>query len=316
VPSEVRALRRLLAEQFPDATPLAERDALRLARPVSTGIGALDAALLGGGLPRGKLTAWTPAGGAAAVLRAACRATLAAGERAAWVDAAHAVPLAWAEGVADARDGVPRAAPHGAPHDAPHDAPHGARADARDTPLRDARGILRWRDDAPLVVRAGERTSALRGAELLLRSGAFALVVLETAPGEEPRGTETVRVARAAREGGAACVVLTESASMAALRVSSRLDTRGVRWRHGPFGDPAEPVDVHVDVWARASGWNAHVRLALPVTPYDLRCALAPGPDRRGAARDQRAARAWERLLDECDPPEERGPPRRHGGTE
>lgn len=239
--SQLRALRRLLAEQFPDATPLAERDALRLARPVSTGSATLDAALPGGGLPRGKLTAWLPSGGAAAVLRAACRATLAAGERAAWVDGTRAVTLGWAG--------------------------------------------EEWRVGAPLVVRPAGRTSALRSAELLLRSGAFALVVLETAAGEEPMGTETVRIARAARDGGTACVALTEHASMAALRVTSQLDARGVRWRHGPFGDPAEPVAVRVHVRARASGWNAGATLLLPITPYDLRCALAAGPDRRGGER-------------------------------
>jgi hypothetical protein len=240
VSSQVRDLKRLLTERFPTATPLAERDALRLARPVATGIVALDLVLPGGGLPRGKLTAWTPTGGAAAVLRAACRAALARGERAAWVDAAHAVSLGWA------REGN------------------------------------EWTEGAPLVVRPNGRTSALRSAELLLRSGAFALVVLEAAPGDEPQGTETVRLARATRDGGGAGVVLTESASMAALRVRSSLDVRNVTWRRGPFGDPAEPVEVIVDVRARASGWNAHARLKLPVTSYDLRCALEPGPDRRG----------------------------------
>ena len=50
------ALRQLLTERFPDARPLVERDAERLARPIASGIGVLDAALPGGGFPRGKLS--------------------------------------------------------------------------------------------------------------------------------------------------------------------------------------------------------------------------------------------------------------------
>jgi hypothetical protein len=245
--AQVRALRALLAEQFPDATPLAERDALRLARQVATGIGALDAVLPGGGLPRGKLTAWAPAGGSTAVLRAACRAVLAGGERAAWVDAARTRPL-------------------GARWESALHAP--------DHP-----------SDAPLVVHPAGRVSALRSAELLLHSGAFALVVLEPATGAEPQGTEVVRLARAARGGGSAFVALTAGGAMAALRVTSRLDARGIRWRHGPFGDPAAAVSARVSVRVRAAGWNAAADFLLPVAPYDLRCALDPhAPDRRAAA--------------------------------
>ena len=48
----VQDVRRLLAERFPDARPLVERDAEALARPVPTNIPALDRALPGGGLPR------------------------------------------------------------------------------------------------------------------------------------------------------------------------------------------------------------------------------------------------------------------------
>ncbi len=239
----VQDVRRLLAEQFPDARPLVERDAGRIARPVSTGIAALDGALPGGGLPRGKLTAWAPAAGAAAVLRSACRAVLAGGERAAWVDGTETVTFGWA--AADARGPLP----------------------------------------VPLLVQPSDRMNALRCAELVLRSGAFALVVLETARGAEPLGTETVRLTRATREGGAALVVLTERGSMAALRVTSRLLPGAVRWQRGPFG-LAAPVEARAEVRARALGWSARAEVAFVVAAYDVRDALDHRPpDRRGAER-------------------------------
>jgi hypothetical protein len=154
--------------------------------------------------------------------------------------------------------------------------------------LQDVRKLLAEQvPDAalPLLIHPRDRIHALRCAELVLGSGAFALVVLEPPPGEEPWGTETVRLARAARDGGAALVVLTERGSMAALRVTSRLLPHGVRWRHGPFG-PAAPADVRAEVRARALGWNARAEVTLPVAAYALRDALDPGGgDRRGAGR-------------------------------
>jgi hypothetical protein len=251
---DVRALKQLLAERYPDARPLVERDAARVAPPVATGLPALDAALPGGGLPRGKLTAWAPEGGAAAVLRSACRAVLAGGERAAWVDATDTRTAAWT--------GVWSPYPE-----------YGALAGAADP---DA--------PMPLLVRSDDRTDALRCAACLLTAGAFALVVLEPAPGGEPQGTETVRLTRAARDGGAALVVLTDRGSMAALRVASRLVLHGVRWRHGPFG-PAAPVAVRAEVRVRALGWHARAEVPLAVAGYDVRDALEPGRDRRGTDR-------------------------------
>ena len=50
-----------------------------------------------------------------------------------------------------------------------------------------------------LLVRPRNRKHGLRGAEELLRCGGFALVVIA---GIEPAGTETVRLSRAASEGG------------------------------------------------------------------------------------------------------------------
>jgi hypothetical protein len=93
--SSIRALRALLDERFPDASPITRRATQQLA----TGIGELDRALPSGGLPRGRLSVWRPAGGATAILRAACQGVLAAGERSAWIDAVGTVAGAfWDDG--------------------------------------------------------------------------------------------------------------------------------------------------------------------------------------------------------------------------
>lgn len=262
MPASVSALRQLLATRFPDAAPLAERDAQRVVAPVATGLVALDQIFPGGGLPRGTLTVWMPQGGATSVLRAACHATIAAGERAAWIDAAYTAGPGWREGPL-----LIRPAAGIAPVDRPR-----ARHERTDT-QRDAR----HRDD-PL-----RRLNALRSTEVVLRSGGFALVVLA---GAAPEGTETVRLVRAAREGGSALVVLTTGASLASLRVTSRLLPHGYRWAPGPFADPAAPLEATVQVRVRTLGWNRQAEVVLPVTPYELRLSLDPRlADRRGSDR-------------------------------
>lgn len=74
-------LRRALERRFPDALPVSRGTAA-----AGTGIGALDGLLPSAGLPRGRLTAWAPGGGATAILRSACEAAVGRGERAVWVD--------------------------------------------------------------------------------------------------------------------------------------------------------------------------------------------------------------------------------------
>jgi hypothetical protein len=80
--AEVAVLRETLARRFPDALPA--RHGTTEVAPI--GVGEMDAILPGGGLPRGKLSVWAPGGADTALLRAACMAALARGERAAWVD--------------------------------------------------------------------------------------------------------------------------------------------------------------------------------------------------------------------------------------
>ena len=80
--SALRDLRELLDSRFPDAVPVPR---LRT-EVVASGIALLDEILPNGGFPRGRLSVWAPGGGASAVLRSACRAAVAAGERSVWVD--------------------------------------------------------------------------------------------------------------------------------------------------------------------------------------------------------------------------------------
>ncbi len=136
-----------------------------------------------------------------------------------------------------------------------------------------------WKE-GPLLVRPKSRTTALRGAEELLRCGGFALVVLS---GVELDATETVRLSRAAREGGGAFVALTPHAAMASLRLTSSILPRGYDWEPNPFGEPAQVRRARILVHAHSLGWSAKTELVLPVSQHALRCALDPGVvDRRG----------------------------------
>jgi hypothetical protein len=228
--TSVAALRALIQQKFPDATPLT--GGAQTTEHVATGIGALDQVLPNGGFARGRLAVWAPRGGATAILRASCHAVVTNGERSAWIDGDNTVAGAF------------------------------------------------W-NDGPYLVRPKSRIHAMRAAEELLRSGGFSLLILA---GCEPQGTETVRLTRAAREGGTALVAIGESASMASLRLTSKL--LRYRWRRTPFGEPAEAQDATVRVAARAVGWNAHVDFPLQVMNHELRLSLESElADRRGLPR-------------------------------
>jgi hypothetical protein len=230
--TSIAALRALIEQRFPDATPLT--GGAQTAEQVATGIDALDRVLPNGGLPRGRLSVWAPQGGATAILRATCYSVVLQGERSAWIDGDNTVAGAF------------------------------------------------WSNAGGLyLVRPKTRIHALRAAEEMLRSGGFSVLVLA---GTEPQGTETVRLTRAAREGGAALVSIGTAASMASVRLTSKL--MRYRWRRTPFGDPAEAQDVTVRVHARSVGWNAHTDFPIPVTHHELRLSLESElADRRGLPR-------------------------------
>lgn len=193
----------------------------------------MDRVLPGRGLPRGRLSAWAPGGGATALLRAACSEVVRRRERAAWVDGA---------------------------------------------------GVLtgEWWPRGPLLLRPAGETAALVCAEELLRSNGFGLVVV-MGVGRALAG-EAVRLSRAAREGGAALVAVAEDVPVAAVRLVSRIQPDGYRWRCGPFGEPAEPESVRMRVEVASMGWSGVAELTLRVVHHDERLSLEPGlVDRRGA---------------------------------
>jgi len=145
-----------------------------------------------------------------------------------------------------------------------------------------------------LLVRPENALAALRAGEELLRSGGFALVVLSGAGREA--GREAVRLARSARAGGSAFVLVTDEPAISHLRVESKLSPGGYRWRRNPFGEPVEAVAVRVEVEASSLGWSGRASFELPVRTHGAR--VAPEPrlvDRRGAppaARWRRVRRA------------------------
>lgn len=144
-----------------------------------------------------------------------------------------------------------------------------------------------WRA-GPLLVRPASVREALSGAEELLRSGGYALVVV-TGCGREG-GREGVRLSRAARAGGGALVLVGEESAVTHLRVGSRIAPEGYRWRRDPFGDPVEVTAVRIEVEASSMGWSGRTSFELPVRMHGAR--LSPEPqlvDRRGAQRRERA---------------------------
>ena len=93
--SRVASVQAVLAQRFPDA--VSGRGWSRGIVP--SGVAALDSVLPEGGFQRGRIAAWSPGAGAAALLRAACLRTVSCGERAVWIDACHMVAGAcWREG--------------------------------------------------------------------------------------------------------------------------------------------------------------------------------------------------------------------------
>ncbi len=229
--SSVAELRSLLDERFPDAVPVR----YGTTGVSATGIGALDAVLPAGGLPRGRVTLWSPGGGATAVLRSACEAAVGRGERAAWVDG-------W----------------------------------------RSTVGTY-WRS-GPVLLRPVDREEALTCAEVLLRSGGFAIVVLTGCDeGDGLAESPGVRLSRAVRDGGGVFVAVSRGAPVAHLKARSRISPGGYHWRTGPFGEPVVVAAVTVEARLEASGLSRQTRFTIPVRNHDVRMSLEPElVDRRG----------------------------------
>jgi hypothetical protein len=135
-------------------------------------------------------------------------------------------------------------------------------------------------ETGPLVVRPRSPDLARKAAEILLRCGGFALVVLT---GLDLDSGGMLRLSRMVHEGGGAFVALTASAHTAMLRLSSRMLYDRLRASSGPFGDLALIERVTIRVEARSPGWSAHTLLHLPTRHHDLRLPFDPDlADRRG----------------------------------
>ncbi|HKH94796.1 MAG TPA: ATPase domain-containing protein, partial [Gemmatimonadaceae bacterium] len=221
-----------------------------------TGVAALDAVLVGGGLPRGRLTEIVgPTGsGKTTLTRAIVESAVAAHGWVAYVDAQRTL---------DARDWV-----------------H----------LGDAEGV--W------IIRPRDAGRAAWCADVLLRSGAFALVVLDGAP--VLTKSAAVRLTRLARESNAAFVVLGDRTGAAsqlggAVRLLVERTTPGKR-RHPPPPTPhrgSVPSSTDVDptpvrtiaVRVEKGGTLRTVEVSCAIGVARRLCTHPEVPDRRGVAR-------------------------------
>jgi energy-coupling factor transporter ATP-binding protein EcfA2 len=236
-----------------------------LATPaIPTGITALDAALPGGGLPRGRLTELAgPAGsGKTTIARAIVEATVAERGWVAYVDAQRTLdPRDWAH-------------------------------------LGDAEGV--W------MIRPHDATRAAWCADVLLRSGAFALVVLDGAPALTR--SNAVRLTRLARDAGCALLVLGDRAGAAtqlggavrlvverstpgqrrrpAARLDARREGREGRRQGGSSTSSSDGGTTRtILVRVEKGGTLRTVEVSCAVAVARRLCAHPEVPDRRGVAR-------------------------------
>ncbi len=240
--SLVAVLRQQLAAVIagtPSATP-----------GLPTGVPSLDAILPGGGIPAGRITELLapPGLGKTTLARSLVVTTLTRGGAVAWVDATRTLdPRDWA---------------------APQGSPAG--------PMPGT--IAAVSSDALWMVRPPDPARGAWCADLLLRSGAFALVVLDGAP-VLPR-VVAVRLAQLARESDAALLLLGDGTRASDIGGALRLRLAAT----------APPGAITATI--EKGGPYSHVQLELG---HDSSrniarrlCAHPPIPDRRGVARTRK----------------------------
>lgn len=157
--------------------------------------------------------------------------------------------------------------------------------DARDwVHLGDAEGV--W------MIRPHDATRAAWCADILLRSGAFALVVLDGAP--TLTKPAAVRLTRLARDSGAALVILGDRAGAAsqlggAVRLVLERTTAGSRRSPRPDArqgsSPGESTMRTIAVRIEKGGTLRTVEVSCAVAVARRLCAHPEVPDRRGVAR-------------------------------
>jgi hypothetical protein len=240
-----------------------------------TGVSALDMMLPGGGVPRGRLTELlAPAGlGKTTIARSLVAATIRGGGGVAWIDATRTLdPRDWADPDA-----------------------HGGRENRGTSGIRERRaaGGAFGAFDALWVVRPGDPARGPWCADLLLRSGAFALVVLDGAP-VLPRAV-AVRLTQLARESDAALLLLGEGTR--ASEVGGALRLR-LAWSTYTGITPVVPrspgAAAHrVIATLEKGGPYQHIELEVGRGHGTARrlCTHPEIPDRRGVARSRSAIR-------------------------
>jgi hypothetical protein len=216
-----------------------------------TGLAALDALLPGGGLPPGRITELlaAPGFGKTTIARSLAATTIATGHCVAWIDATRTL-------------------------------------DPRDFCAAETDGRTSIDVDSLWVVRPADPARAPWCADLLLRSGAFALVVLDGAP-VLPR-VVAVRLAQLAREADAALLLLGEGTRASEIGGALRLVMRR------PKAITVEKGGPHQNVILRLKNPEKEARHGITGEDLAHRLRAHPEiPDRRGVAgpRDPRAAK-------------------------
>ena len=205
-----------------------------------TGIVSLDAALLGGGLPRGRLTelVGSTGSGKTTLARAIVEATVSSHGWVAYIDATRTL---------DARDWV-----------------H----------LGDAEGM--W------MIRPLDATRAAWCADVLLRSGAFALVVLDGAP--LLTRAVAVRLTRLARESNAAFVVMGDRIG-GATQLGGAVRLVAERRRSSTRQSDRKETTHTIGVRVEKGGTLRTVEVSCAIAVARRLCTHPEVPDRRGVAR-------------------------------
>ena len=213
-----------------------------------TGIASLDAALLGGGLPRGRLTELVggTGSGKTTLAQLIVQATIASHGWVAWIDAQRTL---------DARD-----------------------------------WIHLGHEDGMFIIRPHDPMRAAWSADILLRSSAFALVVLDGAPTLSKAAA--VRLTGLARESSAALVLLGDRIGSASqlggavrLIVERRRklpDSRTVRL---PDSTNPDYTTSTIGVRVEKGGTLRTVEVSCAIAVARRLCAHPEVPDRRGVAR-------------------------------
>jgi hypothetical protein len=228
-----------------------------------TGMTPLDDILPGGGIPTGRITEIlaAPGLGKTTLARSLVTTTLRRGSAVAWVDATRTLdPRDWVAGAHARMPGV----------------------------------FAQVESDALWMVRPPDAARGPWCADLLLRSGAFALVVLDGAP-VLPR-VVAVRLAQLARESDAALLLLGDGTRASEIGGALRLRLSAASPGHPPGaallrGHPAATITATLE----KGGPYSHVQLELghDIGERDNNvarrlCAHPQVPDRRGVARTRK----------------------------